>query len=348
MSSVKNKLRIKFVNNNTQVNTNKSNTYKIALKNNNKFETVKSNTIAIENNTDSNFKINDRVIHNEEQITGKISFISSDKVSIIWDDGTRERFSKNEFNQLSIIPTETNTITETINDNKDEVVETRKIQSTKNTEPSAMSDLDKLYNQAFNEMDDEYDDIIDANPNKLKEQMLKRQVDMMERKIENKQINNIKEQSVDELISLMKDKNMINDSEHEKQQRDLIINMSDSEFEKFKQDIINGNKKNEHQLTEAEKMLQRIKYGGPVIGDFSSQSGQFNNNFSSAETRSLESVASKNISTNEQSNGLNLDGFKNLQGLTKPLQVVSEQKSPRQNIADAISGLDWTTMTKMF
>ena len=54
-----------------------------------------------------------------------------------------------------------------------------------------MSDLDKLYNQAFNEMDDEYDDIIDANPNKLKEQMLKRQVDMMERKIENKQINNI-------------------------------------------------------------------------------------------------------------------------------------------------------------
>lgn len=343
MSSVNNKLRIKFVNNNTQVNTSKSNTYKIALKNNNKFETVKSNI----DNTISDFKISDRVIHNEEQITGTISFIGNDKVSIIWDDGTRERFSKNEFNQLSIISTDINTITETINDNKENVAETRKIQSTKHAEPSAMSDLDKLYNQAFNEMDDEYDDIIDANPNKLKEQMLKRQVDMMERKIENKQINNIKEQSVDELISLMKDKNMINDSEHEKQQRDLIINMSDSEFEKFKQDIINGNKKNEYQLTEAEKMLQRIKYGGPVIGDFSNQPGQFNNDFST-ETRSLESVASKNITTNEQSNGLNLDGFKNLQGLTKPLQVVSEQKSPRQNIADAISSLDWTTMTKMF
>ena len=346
MSNIQNKLRIKFVNNDVSLtNTNKSNTYKISFKNNNKFDNVKKDI-----NKNTNFKINDKVVHNEEQITGTINFIGSDKISIIWDDGTRERFSKNELNQLSILSADN--CSQTIENNKiDEVVETRKIQSNNHNDSSSkLSELDQLYNQAFSEMDDEYDDIIDANPNKLKEQMLKRQVDMMEKKMENKTINNIKEQSVNELISLMKDKNMINDSESEKQQRELIIKMTDSEFEKFKQDIINDAKPNEHTLTEAEKMLQKIKYGGPIIGDFNKSSNQSNSSFGfeATETRSLESVASKKTIVDEQSNGLNLDGFKNLQGLTKPLQVVSEQKSPRQNIADAISGLDWTTMTKMF
>lgn len=345
MSNTKNKLRIKFVSNDTELNkTNKSNTYKILFKNNNKFEKFKSNI-----NKNIAFKINDKVIHNEEKITGIINFIGNDKISIIWDDGTRERFSKNEFNQLSIISVEDNNKNDNIIVKNDDITETRKIQSNQHNESSSkLSELDKLYNKAFSEMDDEYDDIIDANPNKLKEQMLKRQVDMMEKKIEDKKINNIKAQSVNELISLMKDKNMIHDSESEKQQRELIIKMTDSEFEKFKQNILNDNKSNEPQLTEAEKMLQKIKFGGPIIGDFDKSTTLSNNNFESTETRNLESVASKKISVEEQSNGLNLEGFKNLQGLTKPLQVVSEQTSPRQNIADAISNLDWTTMTKMF
>lgn len=351
MSNIQSKLKIKFVNNDLKTNKqNKSNTYKIAFKNQNVFE--KEVELINDSNTNVEFKINDMVIHNEEQIIGKVNFIGSDKLSVIWNDGTRERFSKNEINQLSIytnIDVNINNENQVIKENADNI-KTRKINTDKKESISQLSEIDKLYNQAFNDMEDEYDDIIDANPNKLKDQMMKRKTDMIEKKIETKQINNIKEQDVNELISLMKDKNMI-DSSIEKSKKEEILNMTDKEFDKLKQDVISG-KINmvEPQLSEAEKMLQRIKFGGPVIGDFNDSKISTSMNLN--ETRSLSGGNQRNIETTaskiEQPNGLNLDGFKDLQGLTKPLQVVSEQKSARESIADAISSLDWTTMTKIY
>lgn len=346
MSNIQNKLRIKFVSNDLKnSNKQKSNTYKIAFKNNNVFEKKEVKEVK----EDFKFKVNDKVIHNEEKIIGKISFVGNDKITVIWSDHTRERFPMSQINELSIYNDENQV---TLKEETEEIlIETRKVSNTPKIESTpVLSEIDKLYNQAFSEMDDEYDDIIDANPNKLKEQMIKRQVDMMEQKIENKQISDIKKQSVEELISLMKDKNMITDDETEEIKRQEILLMSDPQFERFKKQVISGKVTLEPELSEAEKMLQRIKFGGPVIGDFSKSPSSYSGSnetrsLSGGQTRSLETVASKNESFN---NGLNLDGFRDLQGLTKPLQVVSEQKSPRQNISDAISSLDWTTLSKMF
>ena len=50
------------------------------------------------------------------------------------------------------------------------------------------SELDKLFEQAFDEMEDTYDDIEDANPNKLENQKLQRKIDTLEKKIEDDKI----------------------------------------------------------------------------------------------------------------------------------------------------------------
>ena len=54
-----------------------------------------------------------------------------------------------------------------------------------------------------------------------------------------------------------------------------------------------------------------------------------------------------NNQSKPQNSNLNFDGFKDLKGLTKPIQVIAEQKTPSQSIAEAMSSLDWTILTKL-
>lgn len=295
------------------------------------------------------FKLNDKVRHIEEGITGTVKFVG-EKVSVLWDDGSRERFALADLNQLAYVDdteTEVSPLTNQMGGTepllKSEPVETKvnpKVEKIKQkVEPK--SELDVLFEQAFDDMEDQYDDIEDANPNKLKEQSLQRQVASLEKKLDDTKIANIKEKAINDMISLMKDKGIITNSETEKIQRESIAKMDDTGFESYKSAILsmgNNTQKENPEMDEAEKMLQRIKSGGPVIGSFDK------NAVDKTPSRDLTSLAS----TKEKQPNLNLEGFKDLQGLTKPIQVIAEQKSGRQSMAEAIAELDWTTLSKQF
>lgn len=357
------RLKIKVVDSSIKENVNESTNYKVQTKsqmlNNNIKVSIKQN---VSNVTPTNnlikFKIGDNVKHIEEGILGTIKFVSNEKVAVLWEDGSRERFASLDLNQLAYVDYSemqvsplTNQMggTETfikplespsINDNVFMNTESPIIKN----KPEKKSKIDDLFDSAISEMEDNYDDIEDANPNKLKEQSLKRQVATLEKKLEDSTINNIKDKVVNEIVSLMKDKKMIADDASEKLQRESIAKMDDVAFESYKNAILSIDEKSikkDVELNEAEQMLQRIKFGGPIVGSFDDSKISSND---SSGSRDLHTIGNKNNNSNSQ---LNFDGFKNLTGITKPLQVVAEPKSPRQGIADAISQMDWTTISKM-
>lgn len=332
-----NKLRIPIANSNK---SSSKTTYKVSLNSDIKNKPFKVEKIT--NFEDVNFNINDRVIHKEEKLIGTVKFIGDEKISVVWDDGTRERFAKNCLGELEKHLEDTSSPNEV--NSKELNVSTRSL-SSKKTELKPTDKLDDLYQQAFMDMDDEYDDIIDANPNKFEQQTKK-----IEKTLEKNTINNIKEKAVNELLTLMKNKKIITSNEEEKNQKEKILKMNDSEFEKFKKSIINNKPIKNIEMTEAEKMLERIKHGGAIIGGFDEPGTNTMSGFSSdlSETsRSLTALASNEKTVIEQPK-LNLDGFRDLQGLTKPIQVVAEQQSPRENMVSKIAELDWTTLTKQF
>ena len=346
--------KIKAVEKCNTLSSNNTTTFKIDLR-------YKSNSI--KKNVTVQFKVDDKVKHKEEGIIGKINFIGKDKLSVIWNDGTRERFALNDLSELAYVDDVEEMVSPLTNQSNETDKLVKKIQDTqinnedsntidKSSDEQNKSELDKLFERAFDEMEDTYDDIEDANPNKLENQKLQRKIDTLEKKIENDKIANIKDSAIKDIIELMKSKGMIKDSEGEKIQRENLLKMDDVGFEAFKTAIlsIDKNKKKQVEPTEAELMLQKIKSGGPIIGDFNSSSAISNS--IDSPTRDLKSLNSSNVmdktASSKQNPNLNFDGFKDLQGLTKPIQVVAEQRTPSQNIAEAISSMDWTTITKVF
>ena len=173
----------------------------------------------------------------------------------------------------------------------------------------------------------------------------------------------------------MKNKGILKDEAMEESQRQIISLMDDNTFENFKNTILNKQKKvNKVEKTEAELMLEKIKANGPIIGDFSAAGGSHKDVDDGSETRSLFGKAPKqldpsmndtmeNIINNLKSNNmaidndniivekepekkLNFDGFKNIQGIKKPIQIQNNQQTPRSNLYEAISNIDWTIFTR--
>lgn len=359
-----NRLRIRIVNSSGNISNN--NTYKVQTKaqienNSNKIKVSIQHDEQKDKNLNAikkvEFKLGDRVKHVEEKIEGTIKFIGSEKIAIVWEDGSRERFSMSDMDQLAYVDNAEQQVSPLTNQmgGTEKVlkpIETLPInnrtlitQEKPNIKVEKKSLVDELFEKAFDEMEDDFDDITDANPNKLREQSLQRKVATLEKKIEDSKIENIKEKIIDEIVSLMKSKGMITDKANEKLQRESIMKMDDIAFESFKNAILamgGKPKAQEIKMTEAEKMLQRVKSGGAIVGNFDDSKVTSGN---SDGIRDLHAVASVDHTEKPK---LNLEGFKNLQGLTKPIQVATEQVSPRQGITDAIANMDWTTVTKMF
>lgn len=311
-----------------------------------------------------NINIGDIVeLKSNPSLIGKVKSISDNKTLIQWNDNTIERFSELAlFNEVKKSDKEfnlkvTTSTTVTKNETTEKVVK-RPVKGIKtistnnisnnvsNNIPGVNSDESDIYSNAFKEMYDEYDDIIDANPNKLKENRINRQISTIETKLENTQIENIKNKAIDEVIDLMNTKNM---KFNEADQRKELSGMNDSEFENFKSLILNS----EDNISEAELKLQRIKNGEKFMGTFGNSGGHIvessldlNNN-----VRSLSDIKheSRKIEYNDVPHGkLNLEGFKNIEGLTKPLQVTNTQKSLKTQLSDAMSEMDWTIISKKF
>ncbi len=380
------RLNIKVKNTIKEEDTSTSNKEKKVYKVN--FGAKKSSSIINkeELNTKANlFKVGDIVQHMEEKIIGEIKFIGSEELSILWNDNSRERFNLNNLKNIiayvpdlqqridplidnsSIIITEDLTKQDIIN-RKDVIIEPEVNDLYRPTKEKS-SELDDLYSKAFEDMEDTYDDIEDANPNKNQLNFRKNS------------IQDIKEKATNEIIDTMRLKNLILSDLDEENERKKIAEMNDEEFEQFKNKIVKSNVKKEIIKTEAELMLEKIKNGGAIIGDFSSMSSTSTGFGGEAGTRNLaDAKASKSeynqnyigefgedgfsldfgsdfadslnsntkIASKEEPKKLNFENFQNLQGLTKPVQIPAEQKSYKQNISDAIASMDWTTLSKIF
>lgn len=380
------RLNIKVKNTIKEEDTSTSNKEKKVYKVN--FGAKKSSSIINkeELNTKANlFKVGDIVQHIEEKIIGEIKFIGSEELSILWNDNSRERFNLNNLKNItayvpdlqqridplidnsSIIITEDLTKQDIIN-RKDVIIEPEVNDLYRPTKEKS-SELDDLYSKAFEDMEDTYDDIEDANPNKNQLNFRKNS------------IQDIKEKATNEIIDTMRLKNLILSDLDEENERKKIAEMNDEEFEQFKNKIVKSNVRKEIIKTEAELMLEKIKNGGAIIGDFSSTSSTPTGFGGEAGTRNLaDAKASKSeynqnyigefgedgfsldfgsdfadslnsnakIASKEEPKKLNFENFQNLQGLTKPVQIPAEQKSYKQNISDAIASMDWTTLSKIF
>lgn len=359
-------MKIKVINHSQQSNDCRKNVYKVNTKESsiiNEQRPIEANPASVvttnvdnsnttKNNLAVKFKQEDKVKHIEEGILGTVKFVGKDKVAVVWEDGSRERFAISELDQLAYvndIETQVSPLTnqmggteplvKKINDDipMDNI---RKIDKPK---LEIRPEMDDLFSKALSEMEDGYDDIEDANPNKLTNQMLERKVNSLEKKLEDNKIENIKNKAIEEIISLMKTKGMIKDSSAEESQRQLIFAMDDTAFESYRQAIL-GTPSNRSKVekTDAEKALESIRNGtfkssnpGTLVDMNDSDNGD-------SDARDLQSIRS----ASKNDNGLNLENFKNIQGLKTPVYVEDRQVSPLTNMKDAILGLNWTVLSK--
>ena len=317
------------------------------------------------------YEVGDYVKHNIDNTIGKISSIS-DYTTILWNDGYKERIITSDLKKIvsyvdyiedivqpmntqQNFKSDANTFTKqvyNIEKNNDKIDDNTKTENK----------LDDIYLAALEE--DNFDDIEDGSPIEAK----KEEINTIDKE-------EIKKKAIDEVINVMKNKGMLKDESMEESQRQIISLMDDNTFESFKSTILNKPKKvNKIEKTEAELMLEKIKAGGPIIGDFSAMQKTTVDIDDGSETRSLSGRKSKpldpsmndtmdniinnlkdknmnidndNIVIEEKSEKkLNLEGFKNIQGLKKPIQIQNNQQTPRSSLYEAISNIDWTIYTR--
>lgn len=179
------------------------------------------------------------VVHKEEKIKGKVAFVGSNKVAVVWNDNTRERFSLAEAKESL----------EVINYVDDAQQQVDPIHTTPfpKTDDKLTKEVDDIHAKALAalEADDHDDDIEDGNPNKPKFDIetakLQRQVKNLEAQVHNNTIDKIKQQAAYELVDLMQSKGLLSTTaEAREKQTKSILAMSDSEYETLKNDVVAG------------------------------------------------------------------------------------------------------------
>lgn len=179
------------------------------------------------------------VVHKEEKIKGKVAFVGSNKVAVVWNDNTRERFSLAEAKESL----------EVINyvDTTQQQVDPIHTTPFPKTDDKLANDVDEIHARALAalEADEEDDDIEDGNPNKpqfdIEKAKLQRQVKTLESQVHNNTIDKIKQQAAYELVDLMQSKGLLSTTaEAREKQTKSILAMSDGEYENLKNDVIAG------------------------------------------------------------------------------------------------------------
>lgn len=284
------------------------------------------------------FKVGDNVKHKLENIFGSITFICDDYTSIKWNDNSKEKFTKEEMNKYIDL---NNTECESFEPIKEE----------------PKIDIEKL--------------------------QLQRKVDQMEKKNKDKLVDKVKSKAASEIVELAISKGIIDDDDREMELQTLSM-MNDEEYEEYCKNVIEFT--NEHQVTsrvedrddrtEAEKMLDRVKGTGGIIGDFSgsnvssmntstfkSGSGtrnlsditdskitfdnqfkipSFEDQFSDILSQELNKSNSKRVVASQNDKPQSNLGFENLQGLTKPIQIPSDSSGGKMDFSSFFQSLDWS------
>lgn len=214
-----------------------------------------------------------KVRHKEEGIIGEIKFIGQEKVAIVWEDNTRERMSLNEAkNSLEYI------------DDIQTLVAPTSSQMSYN--PTVNNLLDKAI-AALDEEEDEdlievgsIEAVVESGTIDLEKIKMQRTINDLEDKLTTKKTVSLKEKIANEIVGLAIDKGII-DADDVDIEIQKVLSFNDEQFENYKAGILDYEidenivtssfAPTQPNLTEAEIMLQRVKGGKGIIGDFSKE-----------------------------------------------------------------------------
>jgi hypothetical protein len=167
----------------------------------------------IENAMD--FKVGSKIKHKEEGLIGEIKFIGAEKLSIVWNDNTRERMdfdeAKKSLEYVDDIQTLVAPITPQIS--KDEEVKEAKLTPEVNEVLEAglkALDNDEISDDIIEDGYQEKFENISVDVEKVK---LQRKVNELEDKLTTKKTGNIKDKIAKELVDLAISKGMIESDE---------------------------------------------------------------------------------------------------------------------------------------
>ena len=246
-----------------------------------------------------------KVRHKEEGIIGEIKFIGSEKVAIVWEDNTRERIGFDEARK-----------------NLEYIDDIQSIVAPTTSQMSYNPTVNRMLDQAIASLDeDESDDeiievgsvegiLISEKEFDIEKIKMQRTINDLNDKLIGKKTDSMKEKVAKELVDVAIMKGII-----DKDDLDLeiakIMSFDDVEFENYKtsildyetdgSEVISSYAPIQPEMTEAERMLARIKGNGGkgIIGDFSKELNVHasavpqtisNNVSSSAERRTLAEI----------------------------------------------------------
>lgn len=338
-----------------------------------------------EEKTATSFSVGMKVAHIEEGISGEVKFVNDKRVTVAWEDNTRERFSLDEAREFLSY----------VSDAQTQVSPTQ-------TTPFPKQDLHPVVEKALtalegDEVEEETEKTAKIDIEKAK---LQREVNTLKNEVVSRNIQKVKEKATNELIDLMQKKGILGQSNEEvEKQFSTIMSMDDIAFEAFKGAIlgVGSNKENEvdeiyallednvdddieiedgQEFAKAREEMKKastpkrtvdgiemgdtsfFENGGlagfkGTIGDFSSGGSSSSPSTSSrqTETRNLASAAQKRTvqrtaSERRENNSLDFSGFQNLQGITQPINIPAKETTAGTKFSELFSSMDWTVLSK--
>lgn len=298
---------------------------------------IKTDIVATEKNqqTFTNLILGTKVKHKEEGIVGEIKFIGVDKVAVVWEDNSRERFSLAEAKEIldyvDNAQSQVSPLTPQISD-KEEV------------ESKFTPEVNDIMDMALAALEEEYDE--DGEPVHkvdLEKVKLQRENAMLKNAKLSTATEQMKERIAKEVVDLAVKKGMIDPDDVDQEVLSVML-LDDEGFNSYKQSIVEfeddgsqvTSSYDNHDMSDYEgmtkeemegmKLLKRIQNNGGkgIIGDF--------NKGVEMETKNKEDLIPKRSLADLGGEMPKLSWDKNAKEATK--QVVANQQSPTLQVAD--------------
>lgn len=183
-----------------------------------------------EDDCDITFNVGDLVVHVEEELAGEVKFVNDKRVAIIWNDRTRERFALSDAKEFL-------KVTKAYVGDIEQLVDPINSPSFPKNEV-----LDKKLNNSLSSFELEEEDNVEASID-IEKVKLQRQVNELQTKVNEIDVEKIKTSATNELIDLMQKKGLLSNTEEEVQdQFNAIMAMDDTSYETFKKAIVTAKK----------------------------------------------------------------------------------------------------------
>jgi hypothetical protein len=328
------------------------------------------------------FVVGNKVAHKEEGIKGTVKFANDKRLAVVWEDNTRERFTLAEASEfLEYVDTTEQEVSplQTGQFPKDEEKEEELdglmkdiVSSLEDSEEEVTEDKIDLEKVKLQRQVNELEAKVKRHDvTKIKEKAAMELIDVMQKKSMLSKEESAVQTQLSAIMSMDDNgfeafKNAIlatpiGSKQAEVDEIEAMLNQDDDfddiedgeEFAKA-QEVVKKAAANSRNIGGIEMGDTSFFENGGLknfkgtIGDFSGAGGSTAASASSSnnETRSLS--GRKGVQrTAGADKGLNLSGFQDLQGLTKPINIPSKELNPKTKFDDLFSDIQWTTLSKI-